>query len=520
MLLFLGFSVFSREVAVIPKPSQVENGKGTFLLNEKTTLVFDENNPDLSRIAGFLNEHLKGYYGFQLRTEKRDGTGIQLVITDTVSLGNEGYLMEVGEKKILIAAAGPAGIFYGIQSLKQLIPVAGTKRMPLTIASVTIRDQPRFGWRGMHLDVSRHFFPVPLVKRYIDYLAMYKLNTFHWHLTDDQGWRVEIKKYPELTAVSSWRDATVKGHQTEEYGGFIYGGFYTQDQIREIVKYAADRYITIVPEIEMPGHAVAALAAFPGIGCTGGPYKVETKWGIFHDVFCAGNEQTFNILEGVLEEVCELFPSTLIHIGGDECPKDRWKECPLCQKRIRDEGLKDAYELQSYFIRRMEKYLNAKGRQIIGWDEILEGGLAPGASVMSWRGEKGGIEAAKMGHPVVMTPSSHLYFIYYHTEDRGKEPKSHGAVLPLEKVYSYEPIPAELNAEESRLILGAQGCLWAEYIASSKMMEYMLFPRICALSEIVWSPREQKNFDSFEERMKSEYPRLDVYNINYRDYRK
>jgi len=353
-------------------------------------------------------------------------------------------------------------------------------------------------------------------------MAMYKLNTFHWHLTEDQGWRIEIKKYPKLTELAHWRDETILGHarNSKTYDGIGYGGFYTQDQIRDIVKYAADRFITVVPEIEMPGHSSAALAAYPELGCTGGPYEVAKTWGVMKDVYCAGREETFRFLQDVIDEVCDLFPSAYIHVGGDECPKDAWEVCPACQKRIKDEGLNNEHELQSYFIQRMEKYLLSKNRKLIGWDEILEGGLAPEATVMSWRGIKGGIEAAKQRHDVVMTPNSHMYFDYYQKENHEDEPLAIGGYLPLEKVYSYEPVPEEFSAEETKYIIGVQANVWTEYIANTNYLEYMIFPRVCALSEVAWSPRGTKDFTDFQKRMESEYLRLKMYGINYFDYSK
>ena len=339
----------------------------------------------------------------------------------------------------MITAAAPNGLFYGMQTLKQLLPVESTNGV-LEVPVVDIKDQPRFAWRGNMLDCGRHFFPISFIKKYIDILAMYKLNTFHWHLTEDQGWRIEIKKYPLLTEISSWRDETVVGHNTDKYDGMGYGGFYTQDQAREIVKYAAERYINIVPEIEMPGHSSAALAAYPQLGCTGGPYKVQERWGVFKDVYCAGKDETFEFLQNVLDEVMDIFPSPFIHIGGDECPKDSWKECPACQKRMKDNHLKDEHELQGWFITQMDHYLTSKGRRLIGWDEILEGGLAPQATVMSWRGTKGGIEAAKLHHDVVMSPTTNMYLDYYQSKDKDNEPFAIGGFLPLEKVYDYEPV--------------------------------------------------------------------------------
>jgi len=395
-----------------------------------------------------------------------------------------------------LESAGPASF----------LPAASTSLPSLSLPQVHIVDKPRFRWRGVHLDSSRHFFPKEWVKRLIDLAAYYKLNTFHWHLTDDQGWRLEIKKYPRLTEVGAWRRETMED-------GEPYGGFYTQEEVKEIVDYARRRFITIVPEVEMPGHCLAALAAYPELSCTGGPFKVGTEWGVMNDVFCAGSEETFAFLENVLAEVIELFPGEFIHIGGDEVPKLRWKNCLRCQARIKAEGLKDESELQSYFIKRIEAFLNSRGRRLIGWDEILEGGLAPRATVMSWRGVTGGIEAARSGHDVVMTPTSHCYFDYY--QGRVDEPKAIGGFLPVDKVYSYEPIPAGLKPEEAAHILGAQANLWTEYIATPEHAEYMLFPRLWALAEVVWSPKE-KNWADFENRLRAHYDRLALRGVNYR----
>ncbi len=510
----------AQTVSIIPQPSKVTIKGGEFVINKDCSLLFDQNNSDLSGIAGLFNDYLKNLYGFSL-LQSVGSSSIKLVISDKVGLGNEGYTIEMDGKKATITSSTPAGIFYGVQSFKQLLPVkpeAGNLAIPV----VEIEDQPTFSWRGNMLDVGRHFFPVSFIKKYIDILAMYKINVFHWHLTEDQGWRIEIKKYPKLTEVSHWREQTVVGHarDSKEYDGRGYGGFYTQEQIKEIVKYAAERYITVVPEIEMPGHTSAVLAAYPNLGCTGGPYKVQEIWGVHGDVYCAGNEETFKFLEDVLDEVCELFPSEFIHIGGDECPKGAWEECPKCQKRIKEEGLADEHELQSYFIKRMEKYLDNKGRRLIGWDEILEGGLPPKATVMSWRGEKGGIEAAKQHHDVVMSPTTHLYFDYYQSEDRDNEPLAIGGFLPLEKVYSYNPLPEELSAEEKKHVLGAQANVWTEYIPSTSHAEYMLLPRLCALSELTWTPAELKNFEDFQKRMEKHYSRLEALGINFKDYRK
>lgn len=516
-LVALLLQVHSQNLAIIPEPSEKSIGTGTFILHPASSISFDASSAELKDIALQFNEFLNTNYGFTLPLNQKTNEEIRLNLIKSLPLGDEGYLLKVDKRGIVITAKSPAGIFYGTESLRQMLPVPSSENKQLSISYGDIKDQPRFSWRGLHLDVGRHFFPVSYIKKYLDYMAMYKLNTFHWHLTEDQGWRIEINKYPKLTEISSWRDETVIGHarNSDKYDGVGYGGFYTQKQARDIVRYAAERYITVIPEIEMPGHSSAVLAAYPELGCTGGPYEVVKTWGVFKDVFCAGKEETFQFLEDVLDEVCEIFPSKYIHIGGDECPKDSWKKCPLCQKRMKDEGLADEHELQSYFIQRIEKYLNSKGRQIIGWDEILEGGLAKGATVMSWRGIKGGIAAAQQKHNVVMTPSTHLYFDYYQTKDTEKEPLSIGGYLPLEEVYSYEPVPEELTADEQQYILGAQANVWTEYIPSAMQLEYMLFPRICALSEIVWSPKNKRNFQDFEKRMESEYKRLDQLKVNY-----
>lgn len=508
----------AQTVPVIPRPAELKIQKGSYEITPETSLIYDHANQDLARIAGFLSNHLSDFYQMTLSESSGKNRGIQLKVDKSADLGEEGYMMQVNSKGIVITGSSAKGVFYGIQSLKQMLPV-GNSVQQLTVPFVEIRDEPRLAWRGLMLDVGRHFFPVSYLKKLLDYMAMYKMNTFHWHLTEDQGWRIEIKKYPKLTELAHWRDETVVGHarNSKTYDGIGYGGFYTQDQIRDIVKYAADRFITVVPEIEMPGHSSAALAAYPELGCTGGPYEVKKTWGVMKDVYCAGKEETFHFLQDVIDEVCELFPSTYIHVGGDECPKDAWKGCPACQKRIKDEGLANEHELQSYFIRRMEKHLLSKNRKLIGWDEILEGGLAPEATVMSWRGVKGGIEAAKQKHDVVMTPNSHMYFDYYQKEDREGEPLAIGGYLPLEKVYSYEPVPEELSAEEARYIIGVQANVWTEYIGNIKYLEYMTFPRICALSEVAWSSGKDKDFTDFQTRMESEYGRLRMYGINYFD---
>ncbi|MEO6039510.1 MAG: family 20 glycosylhydrolase, partial [Saprospiraceae bacterium] len=408
-------------------------------------------------------------------------------------------------------------------TLRQLFPPAFSSPVPLSTTTTwsapasLIEDAPRFPYRGLHLDVARHFFPVAFVKKYIDLLAMHKLNTFHWHLTDDQGWRIEIKKYPELQSMAACRKETLVGHAADlpqVYDGQRYCGYYTQEEIKDVIEYARRRFVTIIPEIEMPGHAQAALAAYPELGCTGGPYETATEWGVFGDVFCAGNEQTFAFLDEVLTEVCALFPGPYVHIGGDECPKDSWKACPKCQKRMKDNHLPDEHALQSYFIARAEKMVEKHGKKIIGWDEILEGGLAPNATVMSWRGTEGGIAAARQHHNVVMTPGSYLYLDHYQS-DPATEPLAIGGYLPLEKVYSYEPVPDSLTTEEAHYILGAQGNVWTEYLPTTAQVEYMAYPRVCALAEVVWTAKAQKNWPDFVQRIKTHFARLDALGVGY-----
>lgn len=518
-LLIFSNSIFAQEIAIIPKPMEMAVKQGMFTLDNNSVLKFDANNPDVSRIAKFFSDYIETVYGIAIK-ENNLGSSINLKIISRLNLGTEGYLLKVDKKTITITASKPAGLFYGMQSLKQLLPLEANNNS-LEIPCLDIKDQPRFAWRGNMLDVARHFFPVSFIKEYIDILAMYKINTFHWHLTEDQGWRIEIKKYPLLTEISHWRDETMLDHYRSGKGmdGIGYGGFYTQDQCREVIRYAAERYITVVPEIEMPGHSLAALAAYPDLGCTGGPYKVTGVWGVHKDVYCAGKEETFEFLQNVLDEVLDIFPSQYIHIGGDECPKDAWEKCNACQQRIKDEDLKDEHELQSWFITRMDKYLSSKGRRLIGWDEILEGGLAPEAAVMSWRGIKGGVEAAKQKHEVVMTPNSHMYIDYYQAEDKEKEPLAIGGYLPVDKVYSYEPVPEELSAEEAKYILGVQTNLWTEYVATTKKAEYMLLPRLQAQAEVAWTPKNLKSFPDFEQRLLIDYKRLQKLEINFRNHK-
>lgn len=503
----IGMQAIDYRTIPLAQSIELKDGK-TFTFNQNVKISVGNKSNAQKRNAEFLQSFIAEKTGLKPKiTSKSKKSGVIILAIDTTISHPEGYKIKVDNKRVTITGKTEAGVFYGIQTLCKSIPdTIGLVELP----PVEISDAPRFNYRGMHLDVGRHFFSVDFVKKYIDILALHHVNTFHWHLTEDQGWRIEIKKYPLLTKIGSKRNQTVVGYRKSGvYDSIPYGGYYTQKQIKEVVKYAAERYINIVPEIDMPGHMLAALASYPELGCTGGPYKVAETWGIFDDVLCPGNEKTFEFVENVLSELMELFPSKYIHIGGDECLKNKWKVCTKCQERIKTEGLdKDSLhspenKLQSYFITRVEKLVNSKGRHIIGWDEILEGGLAPNAIVMSWRGVQGGIEAAKSGHKVIMTPNSHLYFDYYQSSDRTTEPLAIGGFLPVEKVYNYEPIPAELNETEAKYVMGAQGNLWTEYIADEKLAEYMLLPRLAALSEVQWTKAEQKNYADFLVRLTS-----------------
>jgi len=505
--------VFSPIVNIVPLPVTVNVKDGYYTLPD--TVTISAINPDEISAAAFLID----FFNTQNVPAKivSDSVGsISLRSFVSKEILPEGYNhIVVNTDGVDIFSTSASGLFYGAQSLLQLIQ---NDQLTLKVPVLTITDYPRFSWRGLHLDVSRHFFPVEFIKRYIDLMAQYKFNTFHWHLTEDQGWRIEIKKYPKLQEIAAFRKETLLGHysdQPHKFDGQRYGGYYTQEEIKDVVAYAAKRHVTIVPEIEMPGHSLAALSAYPVLGCTGGPYEAATLWGVFDDVYCAGKESTFAFLENVLDEVLDLFPGEYIHVGGDECPKARWKDCAHCQKRMKAEGLEDEHELQSYFIQRIEKYLNAKGRKLIGWDEILEGGLAPNAAVMSWRGEDGGIAAAKAGHPVVMTPGFALYFDHYQG-DPENEPVAFGGNTPLKKVYEYEPIPAALSQEELSYILGAQANVWTEYIKTPEHVEYMVYPRALALAEVVWSQRENRNWANFVMRLPHQLKLLDQQKVNYR----
>ncbi len=511
-------------LAIIPAPVSVVGLKGDFVISEKTKIVLGVADDETKLASDFLANLVRNSTGISLPVEegKRASKGSIFMTIDTTIENDEGYVLTVSPKKVIVKGGSAAGLFYGVQTIRQLMPAeaenpAVVEGLVLTIPACEIEDEPRFGYRGMHLDVGRHMFPIAYIKRYIDMIALHKMNRFHWHLTEDQGWRIEITQYPKLTEVGAYRKETLIGHggrRPFEFDGERYGGFYTQEEVKEIVEYARNKFITVIPEIEMPGHALAALASYPELGCTGGPYEVQTRWGVFDDVFCAGKEETFEFLENVLSEVMELFPSEYIHIGGDECPKTKWEKCPLCQKRIEEEGLENEHELQSYFIQRIEKFVLSKGKRIIGWDEILEGGLAPEATVMSWRGTTGGIEAAKMKHDVIMTPYTYVYLDYYQSEPQG-EPLAIGGYLPLEKVYSFNPMPEELTPEEQKYILGVQGNLWSEYLNTPEHMEYMAYPRMFAIAESGWTPDRLKDFEDFLARFEILRKRYDAVGINY-----
>jgi hexosaminidase len=506
---------------VIPLPNEISVQQApSFMLDENVQIVYPAGNEKMKKNAAFLSQYVKDITAINLKTQ----TGKRSKKVIILSLGSqshnpEAYRLTVTSKNITITGASEAGVFYGIQTLRKSIPVIKTEE--IEFPSAIINDTPRFAYRGMHLDVSRHFFTVEEVKTYIDILALHNINNFHWHLTDDQGWRIEIKKYPGLTTIGSKRKETVIGHNSGIYDNIPYRGFYTQEQAKDIVSYAHDRYINIIPEIDMPGHMLGALAAYPELGCTGGPYEVWGKWGISENVLCVGNDKTLKFVEDVLNELVGIFPSKYIHIGGDECPKTAWKKCPKCQARIKELGLvtdaKHTAEerLQSYFTGYAEKFLNKKGRTIIGWDEILEGGITPNATVMSWRGMDGGLEAARKKHDVIMTPNTYLYFDYYQSTDIDSEPMAIGGYLPVENVYKFEPQPASLTEEEKSHIIGVQANIWTEYIPTFKQVEYMAIPRIAALSEIQWMEPEQKNYADFLKRIPKIIDFYKLYQYNY-----
>ena len=496
-------AAMATQYSIIPAPVTLIHQPGSFLFNESTVLVSDKG---LKKVADMAKTY------FHLSDGTATKNAVVLKVDKSLKLGEEGYRLIIDTETVEIQGKTPAGVFYGLQSLRQLMPTEGWKGAHnFNVPAVIIEDQPRFQWRGAHLDVGRNFMPIAFIKKFIDTLAMHKMNSFHWHLTEDQGWRIEIKKYPKLASVGSKRAKTMLVYSPAKYDEHAYGGFYTQDEAREIVKYAADRFINVVPEIEMPGHSQAAIAAYPELGNTKEKLDVAFNWGVNTHVFNP-EVSTIKFLQDVLDEVMAIFPSKFIHIGGDECPKDEWKASPRVQQLIKERGLKDEHEMQSWFIKQMDQYLASKGRRLIGWDEILEGGLAPGATVMSWRGEKGGIDAANAGHDVVMASTNALYFDFYQADPK-TEPHAIGGNLPLRKVYDFEIVPTAIAADKQKHILGGQFQIWTEYIRTPEYAEYMAFPRGLAAAEIFWSPKSKKNFRDFVDRLRVNLPHLDV---NYR----
>jgi len=506
--------------SVIPMPDEVQLSEGSFNIAGASISCDGDMDEKTLKAVESLTSNLRTVTG---RACNGRGKG-HVIFTHSPELRGEEYCIQIGADTVKVEASDFGGFFYAIQTIRQMLPaeVYGSKkaRAAWLLPCATIKDSPRFAYRGIHLDPCRHFWSIEETKRIIDIAAIYKLNRLHWHLTDDQGWRMEVKRYPKLTEIGAWRKGTCIGKDFESNDGIRYGGFYTQEEMKEIVAYAAERNITVIPVIDLPGHMVAALAAYPELGCTGGPYEVWTRWGIADDVLCVGKEETLTFIKDVLTELMDIFPSEYIHIGGDECPKDHWENCPRCQTRIKELGLKAhgtisaEQELQCYVTSRIQKFLNEHGRKMIGWDEILEGDLAEGATVMSWRGTQGGIEAANRGFDVIMTPSNYVYLDYYQSSERDKEPLCIGGQITVEKLYSYEPYEGMVPGTESR-ILGVQANLWTEYITSEDFLEYMLLPRMCALSEVQWCKSDRKDFNRFNASLDHTFKMLDIMGYAY-----
>ena len=503
---------YNQGINVIPKPLSLVQNEGSFKVTKSTK--FYASTPEAKTIATFFASKIESSTGYDLAISEEEvsSNAIALLIDNSLEVNDEGYTLDATDKLVSIKAKTAKGLFYGMQTLMQLLPAeiestTVVNGIAWTLPCVTIKDEPRFAYRGIMLDPCRHFIPVENIKKQLDVLALFKINQFHWHLTEDQGWRIEIKKYPKLTEIGSKR---VDGEGTE------YGGFYTQEQIKEVVAYASERFINVIPEIELPGHALAAISAYPELSCKGDSLSPRIIWGVEEDVYCAGKEETFKFLEDVISEVVTLFPGEYFHIGGDECPKVRWEKCPLCQKRMRENKLKNEHELQSYFVQRIEKVLASHGKKMIGWDEILEGGLAPSATVMSWRGEDGGIAAASMDHDVIMTPGSNGMYLDHYQGDSKIEPVAIGGYTLLEKTYSYNPVPDTLvGLGKSNFVKGVQGNIWSEYMYTTDLMEYRIYPRILAVAEIGWTPLEGKDYKDFERRIDNALVRLDSHGINY-----
>ena len=488
---------------VIPQPQEIVLARDTtpFIIDRSTTIVYPATNEKMHRTADFLATFIKEMTGTEVRVSDKEKSSNAIILAVDSTMGHpEGYKLQITPEKVLLTGGSEAGVFYGIQTIHKALPILKDGKVAAALPAGTVTDFPRFRYRGFMIDVGRHFFPVSYLKQMIDLMALHNINYFHWHLTEDQGWRIEIKKYPKLTEIGSKRDSTIIDWETKKFDGKPHSGFYTQDEAREIVRYAADRFITVVPEIDLPGHTTAALASYPELGCTGGPYKVLCSFGVFPDVLCAGNDQTLQFTKDVLDEIMDIFPSEYIHIGGDECPKSRWEKCPKCQAKIKELGIKalpkhsKENQLQTYFMSELEKEINAHGRRMLGWDEVLEGGLTPNSTIMSWRGIQGGIEAARQHHDVIMTPIQRLYF------SNPRINKMTGFEW-MNRVYNFEPVPAELTDAEKKFVIGTQGCSWTEWTADSTKMEWQILPRMAALSEIQWTLPEHKNFERFMERL-------------------
>lgn len=488
---------------VIPQPQEIVLARDTtpFIIDRSTTIVYPATNEKVHRTADFLATFIKEMTGTEIRVSDKEKSSNAIILAVDSTMGHpEGYKLQITPEKVLLTGGSEAGVFYGIQTIHKALPILKDGKVAAALPAGTVTDFPRFRYRGFMIDVGRHFFPVSYLKQVIDLMALHNINYFHWHLTEDQGWRIEIKKYPKLTEIGSKRDSTIIDWETKKFDGKPHSGFYTQDEAREIVRYAADRFITVVPEIDLPGHTTAALASYPELGCTGGPYKVLCSFGVFPDVLCAGNDQTLQFTKDVLYEIMDIFPSEYIHIGGDECPKSRWEKCPKCQAKIKELGIKalpkhsKENQLQTYFMSELEKEINAHGRRMLGWDEVLEGGLTPNSTIMSWRGIQGGIEAARQHHDVIMTPIQRLYF------SNPRINKMTGFEW-MNRVYNFEPVPAELTDAEKKFVIGTQGCIWTEWTADSTKMEWQILPRMAALSEIQWTLPEHKNFERFMERL-------------------
>lgn len=486
---------------VIPLPQSIVMVKGkAFILNSNTTIFCSSKDDLMQKNACFLSCYIADLTGLKLKVsdiKPKKGNYIELLLNNKNIKGKEAYTININNKNIKISGLTSTGVFYGVQTLRKSLPICNAINNPIVLPAAEIKDAPRFKYRGMMLDCSRHFFSIDFIKKFIDLIALHNMNTFHWHLNDDQGWRIEIKKYPKLVEIGSVRTGTVMGRNSDVDDSIKYGGYYTQDQCREIVEYARQRHITVIPEIDMPGHMKAVLASYPNLGCTGGPYKVGHNWGVYYDVLCIGNEDTFKFVEGVLDEIIDIFPSRYIHIGGDETPTKRWSECSKCEKIMQKEGL-PINKLQAYFTNRIEKYLNSKGRSIIGWDEILDGDINKSATIMSWRGIEPGEKGAKMGHDVIMSPTSHCYFDYAQTKEQYSEPLTQVHSLDVEQVYSLDPAPKTMSEESKKHILGVQANLWTEYISNPNLATYMLLPRMAALSEVQWTSPAQKDFKQFK----------------------